>query len=210
VQTACSTSLVAVHLACQSLFAGQSDMAIAGGVSVDARLKAGYLHQEGMVYSRDGHCRPFDHLSQGTIRGHGMGVVVLKRYDDAVRDRDHVYAIIKGTAINNASPNAIACATVPACASGPSPVTKSFSSSGWRDENSTGCPALAHNPPIVPPMCPEPITPMRAFVLSLGCANADHDATQHPPRPHRRQQGQRGGTYQKARACALLASASKP
>src|ERR1700730_1717972 len=101
VQTACSTSLVAVHLACQSLFAGQSDMAIAGGVSVDARLKAGYLHQEGMVYSRDGHCRPFDHLSQGTIRGHGMGVVVLKRYDDAVRDRDHVYAIIKGTAINN-------------------------------------------------------------------------------------------------------------
>jgi acyl transferase domain-containing protein/surfactin synthase thioesterase subunit len=101
VQTACSTSLVAVHFACQSLLNGQSDMAIAGGVSVDAKLKAGYLHQEGMVYSRDGHCRPFDHLAQGTIRGHGLGVVVLKRYDDAVHDRDHVYAIIKGTAINN-------------------------------------------------------------------------------------------------------------
>jgi mycoketide-CoA synthase len=101
VQTACSTSLVAVHFACQSLLNGQSDMAIAGGVSVDARLKSGYLHQEGMVYSRDGHCRPFDHLAQGTIRGHGLGVVVLKRYDDAVRDRDHVYAIIKGTGINN-------------------------------------------------------------------------------------------------------------
>jgi acyl transferase domain-containing protein/NADPH:quinone reductase-like Zn-dependent oxidoreductase/thioesterase domain-containing protein/acyl carrier protein len=101
VQTACSTSLVAVHFACQSLLNGQSDMAIAGGVSVDARLKAGYLHQEGMVYSRDGHCRPFDHLAQGTIRGHGLGVVILKRYDDAVRDGHHVYAIIKGTAINN-------------------------------------------------------------------------------------------------------------
>ncbi|HKE18416.1 MAG TPA: SDR family NAD(P)-dependent oxidoreductase [Kofleriaceae bacterium] len=101
VQTACSTSLVAVHLACQSLLSGQSDMAIAGGVSVDARLKSGYLHQEGMVYSRDGHCRPFDHLAQGTIRGHGLGAVVLKRYDDAVRDRDHVHAIIKGSAINN-------------------------------------------------------------------------------------------------------------
>jgi acyl transferase domain-containing protein/NADPH:quinone reductase-like Zn-dependent oxidoreductase/thioesterase domain-containing protein/acyl carrier protein len=101
VQTACSTSLVAVHFACQSLLNGQSDMAIAGGVSVDARLRSGYLHQDGMVYSRDGHCRPFDHLAQGTIRGHGLGVVVLKRHDDAVRDRDHVYAILKGTAINN-------------------------------------------------------------------------------------------------------------
>lgn len=101
VQSACSTSLVAVHLACQSLLNGQSDMAIAGGASVEAKQKTGYLYQEGMVYSPDGRCRPFDHLAQGTIRANGLGVVVLKRYDDAIRDRDHVYAIIKGTAINN-------------------------------------------------------------------------------------------------------------
>jgi acyl transferase domain-containing protein/NADPH:quinone reductase-like Zn-dependent oxidoreductase/thioesterase domain-containing protein/acyl carrier protein len=101
VQTACSTSLVAVHLACQSLLAGQSDMAIAGGVSVEAKQKTGYLYQDGMIYSRDARCRPFDHLAQGTIRANGLGVVVLKRLDDAIRDRDHVHAIIKGTAINN-------------------------------------------------------------------------------------------------------------
>ncbi|MBV8632510.1 MAG: hypothetical protein JOZ83_16395 [Silvibacterium sp.] len=101
VQTACSTSLVAVHLACQSLLSGQSDMAIAGGVSVEAKQKTGYLYQEGMIYSPDGHCRPFDHRAQGTIRANGLGVVVLKRLGDAIRDHDHIYAVIKSSVINN-------------------------------------------------------------------------------------------------------------
>src|SRR6516165_4929874 len=75
--------------------------------------------------------------------------------------------------MSSASPKAIASATEPACANEPSPVTSSLSSSGWRDENSTGCPALTHSPPIVPPMCPDPITPMRTFALP-SCAKADH------------------------------------
>src|SRR5689334_3676007 len=101
VQTACSTSLVAVHLACQSLMDGDIDMALAGGVSIDARQKTGYLYQDGLIFSPDGHCRPFDRLAKGTVRGYGLGVVVLKRLEDAVRDRDHIHAVIRRTAINN-------------------------------------------------------------------------------------------------------------
>lgn len=101
VQTACSSSLVAVHLACQSLINGECDMALAGGVSVRLPQKTGYLYQEGMILSEDGHCRAFDHRAGGTVGGNGAGVVVLKRLVDAVADGDFISAVIKGSAINN-------------------------------------------------------------------------------------------------------------
>ncbi|MDZ8189312.1 MAG: beta-ketoacyl synthase N-terminal-like domain-containing protein [Nostoc sp. ChiSLP02] len=101
VQTACSTSLVAVHLACQSLLNGECDMALAGGVTLSVPQKIGYLYQEGMILSPDGHCRAFDAKAQGTIVGSGAGIVVLKRLNDAIADRDYIHAIIKGSAINN-------------------------------------------------------------------------------------------------------------
>jgi non-ribosomal peptide synthase protein (TIGR01720 family) len=100
VQTACSTSLVAVHLACQSLLSYQCDMALAGGVSI-ASQKSGYLYQEGGIFSPDGHCRAFDAKAQGTVGGSGVGIVVLKRLADALADRDQIQAVIKASAINN-------------------------------------------------------------------------------------------------------------
>ncbi|MGF1481431.1 MAG: SDR family NAD(P)-dependent oxidoreductase [Cyanophyceae cyanobacterium] len=100
VQTACSTSLVAVHLASQSLLTGECDMALAGGVSVHVP-QVGYLYQEGTIFSADGHCRAFDANAQGTIFGSGAGMVVLKRLEEAVADGDRIYAVIKGSAINN-------------------------------------------------------------------------------------------------------------
>ncbi|NEP50771.1 MAG: acyltransferase domain-containing protein [Moorea sp. SIO3C2] len=101
VQTACSTSLVAVHLACQSLLTGECDMALAGGVSIQVPHKTGYLYQEGMILSPDGHCRTFDAEAKGTLGGNGLGIVVLKRLEDAIADGDYIYAQIKGSAINN-------------------------------------------------------------------------------------------------------------
>jgi acyl transferase domain-containing protein/acyl carrier protein len=101
VQTACSTSLVAVHMACQSLLAGECDMALAGGVSVHVPQKTGYLYQEGMILSPDGHCRAFDAKARGTVIGNGVGIVVLKRLGDAIADSDCIHAVIKGSAINN-------------------------------------------------------------------------------------------------------------
>lgn len=101
VQTTCSTSLVAVHLACQSLLNGESDIALAGGVSIQIPQKAGYLYQEGGINSPDGHCRAFDANAQGTVFGDGLGIVVLKRLADALADRDYIHAVIKGSAINN-------------------------------------------------------------------------------------------------------------
>ncbi|HEY3579059.1 MAG TPA: condensation domain-containing protein [Pyrinomonadaceae bacterium] len=101
VQTACSTSLVAVHLAAQSLLDGQCDMALAGGVSVTLPQKTGYLYQEGGIHSPDGHCRAFDANGGGFVKGNGVGVVILKRLEDAFEDRDNIYAIIRGSAINN-------------------------------------------------------------------------------------------------------------
>ncbi|HVR95936.1 MAG TPA: type I polyketide synthase, partial [Thermoanaerobaculia bacterium] len=101
VQTACSTSLVAVHLACQGLLGCQFDMALAGGVSVFSPAKAGYLYQEGEIRSPDGHCRAFDARARGTVGGTGAGIVVLKRLEDALADGDHIHAVIRGTAINN-------------------------------------------------------------------------------------------------------------
>ena len=101
VQTACSTSLVAVAQACQSLLLYQSDMALAGGVSISFPQQRGYLHQEGGMVSADGHCRPFDAAASGTIFGSGAGVVLLKRLDEAIADRDHIYAVILGCGLSN-------------------------------------------------------------------------------------------------------------
>ncbi|WFU52039.1 non-ribosomal peptide synthetase/type I polyketide synthase [Sinorhizobium terangae] len=101
VQTACSTSLVAVHLACQSLRCNDCDMALAGGASISLPHGKGYLHQQGHILSPDGHCRAFDSKAQGTVRGSGAAVVVLKRLSDARRDGDYIWAVIKGTAVNN-------------------------------------------------------------------------------------------------------------
>ncbi|MCX6582639.1 MAG: beta-ketoacyl synthase N-terminal-like domain-containing protein [Candidatus Aminicenantes bacterium] len=99
--TACSTSLVAVHAACQAILNGECDMSIAGGVSATIFNKSGYLTQEGLPYSSDGHVRAFDAGPYGIVGGNGAAVVVLKRLEDAIKDRDHIYALIKGSAINN-------------------------------------------------------------------------------------------------------------
>ncbi|MEO0820267.1 MAG: SDR family NAD(P)-dependent oxidoreductase [Pseudomonadota bacterium] len=101
VQTACSTSLVAVEMACRALARGECDMAMAGGVSLSFPETSGYLFQEGMIFSPDGHCRPFDAEARGTRAGAGAGIVVLKRLKDAVADGDTVHAVIRGAAINN-------------------------------------------------------------------------------------------------------------
>ena len=101
VHTACSTSLVAVYQAFQSLITYQCDMALAGGISITVPQHSGYLYQEGAMLSSDGHCRPFDAQAQGTVFGNGVGVVVLKRLEDALEDRDQIYAVIRGAAINN-------------------------------------------------------------------------------------------------------------
>jgi acyl transferase domain-containing protein/thioesterase domain-containing protein len=101
VQTACSTSLVAIHLACQSLLNHECDMALAGGVTIEMPHGLGYLYREGEILSRDGHCRSFDAASSGTIFGSGLGIVVLRRLEDAVKDGDFIHAAIRGTAINN-------------------------------------------------------------------------------------------------------------
>ncbi|MFD2588087.1 beta-ketoacyl synthase N-terminal-like domain-containing protein, partial [Croceitalea marina] len=101
VQTGCSTSLVALHQACQGIQNGECQMAIAGGVSVSAPPKVGYLYQDGMLSSRDGSCRAFDLKAGGTLFSDGAGAVVLKSLEQALEDGDHVYAVIKGSAINN-------------------------------------------------------------------------------------------------------------
>jgi acyl transferase domain-containing protein/acyl carrier protein len=101
IQTACSTSLVAVQMACQALLARQCDMALAGGVSINVPRVSGYLYEPGMILSPDGRCRAFDARAQGTVAGEGVGVVVLRRLRDALADGDHVHAVIRGAAINN-------------------------------------------------------------------------------------------------------------
>ncbi len=101
VGTACSTSLVAVHLACQSLLTYQCHMALAGGISLQVPQKQGYVYQDDGIYAPDGHCRTFDAQAQGTVGGSGVGVVVLKRLSDALADGDQIYALIRGSAVNN-------------------------------------------------------------------------------------------------------------
>ncbi|MEU7649992.1 type I polyketide synthase [Streptomyces huasconensis] len=101
VQTACSASLVAVHMAVQSLLSHESDIALAGGSTIELPHRVGHLYKEGSISSRDGHCRPFDHRAEGTVGGSGAGAVLLQRYDDAVAEGRRVYAVIRGSAINN-------------------------------------------------------------------------------------------------------------
>ncbi len=100
-QTACSTSLAAVHVACQSLLDNECDMALAGGVSIIVPNNEGYLYQEGGIFSPDGHCRAFDAKAQGTIVGDGVALVVLKRLSEAIADGDTIHAVLLGSAMNN-------------------------------------------------------------------------------------------------------------
>jgi acyl transferase domain-containing protein/short-subunit dehydrogenase involved in D-alanine esterification of teichoic acids/SAM-dependent methyltransferase/acyl carrier protein len=101
VGTACSTSLVAIHMACQALLDFQSDMALVGGVSLQLPQTRGYLFEESGILSPDGSCRAFDQAAAGTVNGNGAGVVLLKRYEDAVADGDKIRAIVRGSAVNN-------------------------------------------------------------------------------------------------------------
>ncbi|HEX2078225.1 MAG TPA: SDR family NAD(P)-dependent oxidoreductase [Longimicrobium sp.] len=101
VQTACSTSLVAVHVACRALLSGDCDLALAGGSSVHSVKPRGYHYRDGAIYSPDGHCRTFDEQAGGTVTGAGAGVVVLKRLEDALADGDCIRAVILGSAVNN-------------------------------------------------------------------------------------------------------------
>ncbi|AMW35824.1 type I polyketide synthase [Haematospirillum jordaniae] len=101
VQTACSSSLVAVHTACEQIRNGECAMALAGGVALTFPQESGYLFHEGMIFSSDGRCRPYDANAQGTSIGNGAGVVLLKLLDDAVADGDPVLAVIRGSAVNN-------------------------------------------------------------------------------------------------------------
>lgn len=101
VQSACSTSLVTVHMACQSILAGECDMALAGGVNIRTPMNSGYIRQEGDIFAEDGHCRAFDAKATGIVFGSGAGIVFLKLLEHAVRDNDRIYAVIKGSSINN-------------------------------------------------------------------------------------------------------------
>ena len=101
VQTACSTSLVAIHMACRSLLDGECEMAIAGGVALRVPQHSGHVFQPGMIVSSDGHCRAFDAQAEGTVWGSGVGAVLLKPLAQALKDRDTIHAVIKGSAINN-------------------------------------------------------------------------------------------------------------
>ncbi|MCX6981412.1 MAG: type I polyketide synthase [Verrucomicrobia bacterium] len=101
IQTACSTSLVAVVQAANALLSYQCDAALAGGVSITFPQERGHVFQDGSIASADGHCRAFDASATGTVFGHGCGVIVLKRLTDALADGDHIYAVIKGAAVNN-------------------------------------------------------------------------------------------------------------
>jgi acyl transferase domain-containing protein/acyl carrier protein len=100
-QTACSTSLVAVHVAAQSLLNGECDMALAGGVTIELPQNRGYIYKDGEILSPDGECHAFDHRAQGTVFGSGAGMVVLRRLSDALADGDHIWGVIKGSAVNN-------------------------------------------------------------------------------------------------------------
>lgn len=101
VQTACSTGIVSIHMACQSLLAGEADLFIAGGSSIQVPEYSGHLYQAGLIVSDDEHVRSFDAKAKGTIFGSGAGAVLLKRLDEAIADGDHIYAVVKGSAVNN-------------------------------------------------------------------------------------------------------------
>ncbi|MGW9479462.1 type I polyketide synthase [Saccharomonospora azurea] len=134
VGTACSTSLVAVHLAGMGLLSGECDIALAGAVHVKVPHRQGYAHQEGMIFSPDGHCRAFDAKAQGTVIGSGVGVVVLKPLAEAVEDGDVVHAVIKGSAVNN--DGAVKAGyTAPSAAGQAAVVTEALSTAGCPPES---------------------------------------------------------------------------
>lgn len=107
IQSACSSSMVAIATACDNLNNHRCDMAIAGGSSISVPHKIGYFYEEGMILSKDGHCKPFNYDSTGTTPGNGVGVIVIKRLSDAIKDHDHIYSVIKGIGINNDGSNKI-------------------------------------------------------------------------------------------------------
>jgi amino acid adenylation domain-containing protein len=137
IHTACSTSLVAVDMACHGLKSGKCDMAIAGGVSVTLHDQAGYMYQEGMVMSPDGHCRAFDAEAKGIIGGNGAGAVLLKPLEVALKEGDHIYAVIKGSAVNNDGIDRIGF-TAPSMRGQAEVIEAAFSGSGVVPE-SIGC-----------------------------------------------------------------------
>ncbi|MGH9570597.1 MAG: type I polyketide synthase, partial [Candidatus Angelobacter sp.] len=157
VQTSCSTSLVAVHLACQSILSGQSTMALAGGISVRVPQKAGYFYQEGMMASPDGHCRPFDAQAKGTVPGHGYGIVVLKLMIDAIRDRDTIYAVIKGSAANNDGRNKVGY-TAPAVEGQRDVIARALAMSGVNAEEISFVEAHGTGTPLGDPIEVEALT----------------------------------------------------
>ncbi len=101
VNTLCSSSMVGIHMACQNLLNYNCDLALAGGVSFQISRNEAFFYQEGGIGASDGHCRAFDARANGTVSGSGLGVVVLKRLEDALEDGDYIYAVIRGSAINN-------------------------------------------------------------------------------------------------------------
>ena len=107
INTSCSTSLVATHVACQSLLNGECRLALVGGAHLNPLHPLGYLHQEGTHQSRDGHCRPFDHRATGMVGGNGCAFVVLERLEDAVRNGDFIHAVIRASAVNNDGSNKV-------------------------------------------------------------------------------------------------------
>ncbi|HEY0609998.1 MAG TPA: beta-ketoacyl synthase N-terminal-like domain-containing protein, partial [Chitinophaga sp.] len=99
--TACSSALTALHIACRSLLMKECSIALAGASSIITSKEKGYRYEEGMISSKDGHCRAFDKDASGTFFGEGIGVIVLKRFEEAINDKDHIYAVIRSTAVNN-------------------------------------------------------------------------------------------------------------
>src|ERR1700741_3668457 len=134
IQTGCSTSLVAVHVACQALLDYECDMALAGGVSISSYHPSGYLYQQGGVRSPDGHCRAFDAGAGGTIAGSGVGIVVLKRAAEAIADGDYIHAIVKGSAVNNDGALKIGY-TAPSVEGQAEVITKAMALAGINPEN---------------------------------------------------------------------------
>jgi acyl transferase domain-containing protein len=107
IQTGCSSSLACVHYACQSLLNGECELALAGGVSITLPQQQGYLYKKEMIGSPDGHCYAFDERAQGTVKSNGIGIVLLKPLQEAINDKDHIYAVIRGSAINNDGANKV-------------------------------------------------------------------------------------------------------
>ena len=107
VDTTCSTSLSAVHLACRSLLTKECALALAGGVCISTVKRKGYIYRENMIVSSDGHCRAFDKDASGAISGEGAGVVVLKRLQEAIKDNDHIYSVIRASSVNNDGSNKV-------------------------------------------------------------------------------------------------------